>query len=73
LIKYVVIWLNNTLKENQSLTPREMILGEQILDCKNICKIPFGSYVQVHEDRQVTNTMESRTTGAICLGISNMN
>jgi len=73
LIKYVIFWLNNTLKENQSLTPREMILGEQILDCKNICKIPFGSYVQVHEDRQVTNTMESRTTGAICLGPSNMN
>jgi len=73
LIKYVVFWLNNTLKENQSLIPREMILGEQILDCKNTCKIPFGSYVQVHEDRQVTNTMESRTTGAICLGPSNMN
>ena len=73
LIKYVVSWLNNTLKENQSLTPREMILGEQILDCKNICKIPFGSYVQVHEDQHVTNTMESRKTGAICLGPSNMN
>jgi hypothetical protein len=61
LIKYIVFWLNNTLKENQSFTPREMILGEQILDCKNICKIPFGSYVQVHEDGQVTNTMASRT------------
>jgi hypothetical protein len=51
LIKYVVFWLNNTLKENQYMTPREMIMGEQILDCKNICKIPFGSYMQIHEDQ----------------------
>jgi hypothetical protein len=72
LIKYVVFWLNNTLKENQYMTPREMIMGEQILDCKNICKIPFGSYMQIHEDQQIKNTMESRTTGAICLGPSNV-
>jgi hypothetical protein len=29
--------------------------------------------VQVHEDQQITNTMETRTTGAISLGPSNMN
>jgi len=32
-------------------------MGEQILDCTLICKVPFGSYVQVHEDQQITNTM----------------
>ncbi len=73
LIKYIIFWLHNTPKEGQTLSPREMIMGEQILDCKNICKLPFGAYVQVHKDRQVTNTMESQTTGAIYLGSNNMN
>jgi hypothetical protein len=50
-----------------------MIMGEKILDCKAICKLPFGAYVQVPEDQQVTNTMKPRTTGAIALGPSNMN
>jgi hypothetical protein len=50
LIKYVIFWLNNAPKEGQTLSPRGMITGEQILDCKNICKLPFGTYVQVHED-----------------------
>jgi hypothetical protein len=73
LMKYVLFWLNNTPKGGQDLSPREMIMGEQVLDCKNLCKLPFGAYVQVHKDRQVTNTMESRTTGAICLGSNNFN
>jgi hypothetical protein len=73
LIKYVLFWLNNTPKEGQDLSPREMIMGEQVLDCKNLCKLPFGVYVQVHKDRQVTNTMEYRSTGAICLGSNNFN
>jgi REP element-mobilizing transposase RayT len=38
LIQYIVSWLNNIPKENQLLSPREMIMGEQILDCKAICK-----------------------------------
>jgi len=37
LIKYVLFWLNNTPKEGQDLSPREMIMGEQVLDCKNLC------------------------------------
>jgi hypothetical protein len=64
--------LNNVPKENQVSSPREMIMGEEILDCKSVCRLPFGSYVQVHEDNQVTNTMETRTTGGINLGPSNM-
>jgi len=45
-----VFWLNNTPKENQTLTPREVIMGEQTLDCKSICQLPFGAYAQVHKD-----------------------
>jgi len=32
-----------------------------------ICKIPFGACAQVHDDFDITNTMESRTNGAINL------
>ena len=72
LVQYIVFWLNNLPKEGQSLAPKEMIMGEQRIDCKLLCKIPFGAYVQVHDDLQVTNTMDPRTTGAINLGPTNM-
>ena len=32
------------------------------------CKLHFGAYAQVHKDRNVTNTLEERTQGAISLG-----
>jgi hypothetical protein len=54
----------------QSLT-REMIMGEQVLEYKSICKLPFGAYAQVHNDIQVTNTIEPRT-GAINFPPHNM-
>ena len=31
-------------------------------------KIHFGVYAQVYDDRNVTNTLEDRTQGEICLG-----
>ncbi len=43
-------------------------MGDQKLDYKAICQIPFGAYVQVHDDLSVVNTMEPHTTGAINLG-----
>lgn len=73
LIQYVVFWLNNIPKEDQIQSPREIVMGEQVLDYKTVCKLPFGSYVQVHEDQQITNTMEPITTGAITLGPSYLN
>ena len=41
---------------------------EKTLDWKKICKLHFGAYAQVHKDRNVTNTLEERTQGAIYLG-----
>jgi hypothetical protein len=38
-----------------------------VLNFKTVCRIPFGAYAQVHDDQNVTNTMASRTTGAISL------
>jgi len=72
LIHCVVFWMNNTPKEGQDESPREMITGEQKLDYKIVCKIPFGGYAQVHEDSEVTNTMKQGITGGMNLGHSNM-
>jgi hypothetical protein len=55
-------------KHDQRLSPRDIIMGEEKLDYKKVCQLPFGAYVQVHDDLDITNTMESRTTGAINLG-----
>ena len=38
------------------------------LDWKKICKLKFRAYTKVHKDRNVTNTLEDRTQGEICLG-----
>ena len=50
-------------------SPRTIITGKA-LDWKQICKLHFGAYAQVHKDRNVTNTLEERTQGAICLGLT---
>ena len=38
------------------------------LDYKKICKLHFGTYIHVHEDSNVTNTLEKRTRRSIFLG-----
>ena len=38
------------------------------LDAKLHCRVPFGSYCEVHVDPEITNTMDPRTKWAICLG-----
>jgi hypothetical protein len=48
-----------------------LICGEQLLNYRTVCRIPFGAYAQVHDDQSITNTMSSRTTGAISLGSVN--
>jgi hypothetical protein len=40
------------------------------LDFAKHCKVPFGAYVETHEETKPTNTMVERTRGAICLGPS---
>jgi hypothetical protein len=68
LIHNVVYWLNNVPKMGQDYSPRDLIFGEQVLNYNTVCRIPFGAYAQVHDDQSITNTMESRTTGAVSLG-----
>jgi hypothetical protein len=72
MMQYVVFWLNNIPKEDQDQSPRELIVGEQILDSKLVSKLPFRAYVQVHNDDHITNTTDAKTTGAINFGINNI-
>jgi len=68
LIQYVIYWLNLLPKLDQEYSPRDLVLGEEKLDYKKVCQLPFGSYTQVHDDLNTANTMESHTTRAINLG-----
>jgi hypothetical protein len=38
------------------------------LNAKLHCRVPFGSYCEVHVDPEITNTMDPRTKWVICLG-----
>jgi hypothetical protein len=46
IIQYVVYWLSIIPKTDQNNSPRDSIFGEQKLDYKSICQLPFGAYVQ---------------------------
>jgi hypothetical protein len=39
-----------------------------MLDYSKHCKLPFGAYVEMHEENNPTNNMKERTRAAICLG-----
>ena len=70
LAKHVVISLNASPPKSvlpKTYSPRKIMKGKS-LDWKKICKLHFGAYAQVHEDRNVTNTLKERTQGEIHLG-----
>ena len=70
LAKHVMMFLN-AFPPNSGLSktysPHAIMTGKA-LDWKKSCELHFGEYTQVHEDRNVTNTLEERTPGEICLG-----
>ncbi len=70
VVYFCVRMINSIPHEGDDQSPRELLTGKK-LDFKTDCKIEFGAYAQVNEDNSVTNTMASRTVGAICLGPSN--
>jgi hypothetical protein len=70
LMHFCVMWMNSfPVKSGVSKKwrPRNLVSRHK-LDAKLHCKVPFGSYCKVHVDPDITNTMESRTKWAICLG-----
>jgi hypothetical protein len=70
LIHFVVLWLNAfppSSGVSNTYSPRTIMTGTT-LDYNKHCRLPFGAYVETHEDNDTTNTMVERTRGAICLG-----
>ena len=68
LVKNAVFWLN-AVPTNDGITrrfsPRYIMTGQHLLASKHAV-IPFGAYVQTHE--QHTNDMQQRTLSCVCLG-----
>ena len=70
LSKLVVMFLTAFSPKSglsKTCSPRTIMTGKT-LDWKKSCMLHFGVYAQVHEDRNVTNTLEERTQGGIFLG-----
>ena len=69
MAKHVVILLN-AFPPKSGLSKKyrpHTIMTVKYLDCKKSCKLYLGYYTQVHEDRNVTNTLEEITQGEILL------
>jgi hypothetical protein len=70
MLAHVVLWINAfppSSEVSTSYSPRTIMTGTAI-DFNKHCQIPFRAYAEVHEDRNITNTMGARTQPAFCLG-----
>ena len=70
LVCFSTMWINAFPPKggvSANISPRGIMTGTQF-DYTKHCKLPFGSYVQAHEEPSPTNTQAARTVGAICLG-----
>jgi hypothetical protein len=69
MMAHVVLWLNAfppTSGVSTMYSPRTIMTGTA-LDFTKHYQIPFGTYAEVHEDMDKTNTMDKRTQPAICI------
>eukprot|EP00804_Cyclotella_cryptica_P029617 CCRYP_019027-RA/>CCRYP_019027-RA protein AED:0.33 eAED:-0.47 QI:0/-1/0/1/-1/1/1/0/210 len=70
LIHFIVLWLNAFPVESgisTKFSPRELVQRHK-LSVKIHCKTPFGTYCEVHDERDPLNAMKSRTHATICMG-----
>jgi hypothetical protein len=70
LVNFVVLWLNAfppSSGVSKIYSPRTIMTGA-MLDCSKHRKLPFGAYVETHEENKPTNNMKERTRAAICMG-----
>ena len=70
LEKHVVMILNAFPPKSgiSTIYSSRSIMKGQNIDWKNMCKLTFGTYAQVHEYINITNTMREHTKGVICIG-----
>ena len=70
-VNYNIKHLMNNLPADDgisdTISPNTLVIGAQNLDYNELVKLQFGDYVQVHQERQITNSNESRSVGAIAL------
>ena len=72
LVYFIVFWLNAFPSKTgvpRQFSPREFILRLKV-DYKKHCRVPFGSYCEVHDEPEPTNSQTPRTHPAIALGPS---
>ena len=70
MVYFYVMWMNsapNKLGISQAFSPQEIMTCRK-LNWKKHCKALFGSYVEAHEDPEVTNGMKGRTFASFFLG-----
>jgi hypothetical protein len=69
MLANVVLWINAfppSSGVSKTFSSRTIMTGTA-LNVNKYCQIPFGVYAEVHEDRNITNTMNERKKPAICL------
>jgi hypothetical protein len=72
LVHFSTLWLNAfppSSGVSDTYSPHTIMTGTS-LDYSKHCKVPFGAYVETHEENSPTNTMCERTRRAIYLGPS---
>jgi hypothetical protein len=70
LIYHVVLWLNAFPAKSgvsETLSPRKIVYLHR-LDFAKHCRLPFGTYCEVHDEPTPSNTMVTCSTPAIVLG-----
>jgi hypothetical protein len=70
LVTFGVLWLNAfppSRGVSKTYSPRNIMTGTT-LDYSKHCKLPFGAYVETHEENNPTNNMKEQTRAAIFLG-----
>ena len=50
-----------------TMSPNTLVTGAQCPDYSELVKLHFGDYVQVHQEKQITNNNKLRSVGAIAL------
>mmetsp|Transcript_11190 Transcript_11190/g.23599 ORF Transcript_11190/g.23599 Transcript_11190/m.23599 type:complete len:168 (+) Transcript_11190:1091-1594(+) len=70
MMYHVMMWLNGFPARNgvsAKFSPREIVTQVR-LDYNKHCRVPFGTYCEVHEHPNPLNTMTARTKPTIALG-----
>jgi hypothetical protein len=63
LLHFCMMWMNSFPIRSgitDKWSPRELVLRHR-LDAKLHCRLPFGSYCELHVDPGITDTMDPRT------------